>query len=108
MKVQLDLEQRVWLIDYIGSLPCTTSLIKIADPTVAKLAPSESEVAVEGIEFYADETGLHWNQEVEAAKIPKLEIEIDDSIVTAIKSKIESSFEDPSKITLKMIKILGI
>ena len=47
MKTKLDLEQRLWTIDHLGALPCTMDLLKIVDPLITSLAPSEDEVGTE-------------------------------------------------------------
>lgn len=109
MKTKLDLEQRLWAIDHLGALPCTMELLKTVDPLITSLAPSEAEVSVEGIDFKAEGDALYWNKEVEAEKIPAVEFEFADIVISSLKKYFdEKPFEDPTPLTLKMFEVLGL
>ena len=109
MKTSLDLEQRLWTIDHLGALPCTMELLKIVDPIIGSLAPTEAEVNTEGIDFRADGDALYWNKEVEAEKLHPVEFEFPDIVISALKSYFEKkSFEDPTPLTLKMFEVFGL
>lgn len=107
MSIKLNLEQRLWLIDSIGSLPSTTALIKEADVFIGELAPTAEEVETEGLNFTADDTGLHWDKEVEAAKIPKVEYEIPSLTLEGLRKKFSVRMADPTGLDLEMIALLG-
>jgi len=108
MKITLDFEQRIWLIETIGSLASTTALIKVADGLIGELAPKEEEVSVEGLNFTADENGLSWDKTVEKRDIAIKVFNVDDVIVDAIKAKLTSKIGDPTEIELKILDLLGI
>lgn len=108
MKIALDLTKRLWMIDFIGSLPCTTELLLESDALLSKLSPTESEVSIEGIEFQIYEDGLKWNLEVEKASLPPVEFDIAECILIALKKKIDSKYEQPTGLTLEMVEVLGL
>lgn len=109
MKTSLDLEQRLWTIDNLGALPCTMELLKVVDPIIGSLAPTEAEVSIEGIDFRADGDALYWNKEVEAEKLPPVEYDFPEIVVSALKNHFsKKSFEDPTPLTLKMIEVFGL
>lgn len=108
MKITLDFEQRIWLIETIGTLASTTALIKEADPLIGALAPKEVEVSVEGLNFIADENGLSWDRSVEKREIASQVFDVADVVVNAIKTKLTSKVGDPTEIELKILDILGI
>lgn len=108
MTITLDLSQRLWLIDSIGSLRSTTELIKSADGFIGFLAPKDSEVSVEGLNFTADENGLTWDKEVEADKISKLAVDIPELIYSELKAKFSERLKDPTELDLIMLDLLSI
>lgn len=108
MSTKLNLSQRLWLIDSIGSLPSTTERIKEADGFIAILAPNDAELSVEGLNFTADENGLQWDTAVEAASIPALEVEIPEILYSAMKVKFSVQMKDPTGLDLEMIDLLSL
>lgn len=108
MKTLLDLTQRIWLIEAIGSLASTTALIKEADSFIGFLAPKEAEITTEGLNFTADENGLSWDKEVEANSIPKLEVEIPELSYSLLKAKYSNLISEPTTLDLEMITLLGL
>lgn len=108
MNITLNLSQRLWLIEAIGSLPSTTALIKEADSFIALLAPKEAEILVEGLNFTADESGLKWDLAVEAEKIPALDVSISELIYEGLKNKFSVRLKDPTSLDLEMLSILAI
>jgi hypothetical protein len=107
MTIKLNLSQRLWLIEAIGSLPSSTALIKEADGFIGLLAPKDAEVSVEGLNFSASEAGLTWDLEVEAKTIPQLEVEIPTLTFDALKVKYSTRLKDPTALDLEMLSILG-
>src|ERR1035437_8803222 len=109
MNIKLDLEQRLWTIDNLGSLPSTTALLKIVDPIIGDLAPKEHEVSIDGLNFQADGDTLQWDHEVEAKNLPPVEYEFPEIVVESLKKHFaKKSFQDPSLLTLKMIEVFGL
>lgn len=108
MTIKLNLSQRLWLIDTVGSLPSTTALIKEADGFIAHLAPKDAEVSVEGLNFTADDTGLHWDKEVEAKHIPAMDVEVPELTMSCIRKKFSVQLKDPTGLDLEMLDILGL
>ena len=106
MNVTLDLEKRIWLIDNIVALPCTEALIIAADPLVSKLAPSNEESSVEGLELSVDEKGFSWNREVEKTSIPEITVDIPEIVISSLSKKFNEHFEDRDSLSLKMIEML--
>ncbi len=107
MNITLNLSQRLWLIEAIGSLPSSTALIKEADGFIGFLAPKDAEVSVEGLNFTANENGLTWDHEVEAKSIPALEVEVPELTYNALKEKYSVKLKDPTGLDLEMLSILG-
>lgn len=107
MNIKLNLEQRLWLIDSIGSLPSTTALIKEADSFIGALAPTADEVETEGLNFTADDKGLHWDKEVELEKIPKVEYSIPELTYEGLRKKFSVRLADPTGLDLEMLAVLG-
>lgn len=108
MNITLNLSQRLWLIEAIGSLPSTTALIKEADGFIGYLAPKDSEISTEGLNFTANENGLVWDLEVEATSIPKLIVEVPVLIYDALKTKYSVQLKDPTSLDLEMLSLLEI
>lgn len=107
MTIKLNLSQRLWLIEAIGSLPSTTALIKEADGFIGLLAPKDHEVEVEGLNFSVGENGLTWDLEVEAKMIPALEIEVPTLTFDSLEIKYSTRLKDPTALDLEMLNILG-
>jgi hypothetical protein len=108
MSTKLNLSQRLWLIDSIGSLASTTDLIKSADGFIGFLAPKEDELAVENLNFQVDENGLSWDTDVEAEHIKPLEVEIPEIIYSALKIKFTERLKDPTGLDLEMLSLLSL
>ena len=108
MKTLLNLTQRIWLIEAVGSLASTTALIKEADSFIGFLAPKEAEIMVEGLNFNADANGLSWDKEVEAEKVSKLEVEIPGLVYSSLQAKYKALIAEPTSLDLEMITLLGL
>lgn len=106
MKVQLDLEQRIWMVDQIGQLPSNTELLMEASSFIGLLAPTHEEVSVEGLNLKIDSNGITWDKEVESERLPKKEYEVPSIILDSLKIKYSTYKGDLSGLDFKMLDIL--